>query len=177
MQNSYRRPSLFWPVLLIGLGVLFLLQNFGLLPRGMWAALVPLWPVLLIVLGLDMFLGRRSLSGAILVLVLSALIVAASLTWAALRAQALPPGHSQSLIQTFRSAEKVSVKLDFDVGQLNVSTLTGSDYLMEGDVKNGPGEAVEQGGAPRDQKPLPGLTIVPVAGESGNPKKMAILGS
>ena len=144
MQNSYRRPSLFWPVLLIGLGVLLLLQNFGLLPRGMWAALVPLWPVLLIVLGLDMFIGRRSLAGASLVLALSALIVAASLTWAALRAQALPPGQSQALIQTFRGAEKVSVNLDFAVGELNVSALTASDYLMEGDVKNGPGETVEQ---------------------------------
>ena len=146
MQNSYRRPSLrlTWPILLIGLGVLLLLQNFGLLPRGMWAALVPLWPVLLIVLGLDMFIGRRSQGGAILVLLLSTLIVAASLTWAALRAQALPAGGTQALIQTFRGAETVSVKLDFAVGELNVSALTGSDYLMEGSVQNGPGETVEQ---------------------------------
>jgi len=150
MQNSYRRPSLFWPVLLIGLGVLLLLQNLGLLPPNLWAALVPLWPVLLIVLGLDMFIGRRSLGGVILVLLLSALVVAASLTWAALRAQQLPPGQTQGLIQSYRGAEKASVELNFDVGELNISALTASDYLMEGEAKNGPGEAVEQSYAVKD---------------------------
>ena len=150
MQNSYRRPSLFWPVLLIGLGVLLLLQNFGLLPPNLWAALVPLWPVLLIVLGLDMFIGRRSLGGAILVLLLSALVVAASLTWAALRAQQLPPGQTQGLIQSYRGAEKASVEINFDVGELNISALTASGYLMEGEAKNGPGEAVEQSYAVKD---------------------------
>src|SRR5574341_526412 len=113
MQNSYRRPSLFWPVLLI-------------------------------VLGLDMFIGRRSLGGAMLVLLLSALIVAAALTWAALRAQRLPPGQTQGLIQSYHGAETASVKINFDVGELDLSALTASDYLMEGEAKNGPGESVEQ---------------------------------
>lgn len=144
MQNSYRRPSLFWPLLIIGLGVLLLLQNLDMLPPNLWAALVPLWPVLLIVLGLDMFIGRRSLGGAILVLLLSALIVVAALTWAALRAQQLPPGQTQGLIQSYRGAEQASIEINFDIGELNLSALTASDYLMEGEAKNGPGESVEQ---------------------------------
>jgi hypothetical protein len=150
MQNSYRRPSLFWPIVLIGLGVLLLLQNLNLLPPNVWEALVPLWPVLLIVLGLDMFVGRRSVGGAILVVLLSTLIVVAALTWAALRAQQLPPGETRGLIQTYRGAKEVSVELDFDVGELNVSALTGSDYLMEGEAKNGPGESAEQSYAVED---------------------------
>jgi len=144
MQNSYRRSGLIWPLLLIGLGTLWLLQNFGLLPAGMWAALAQLWPVLLILLGLDMLIGRRSTAGTAVVLLVGALIVAGSLTWAALQASRLPAGEPQSLIQTMRGARQASVELAFDVGTLKVSALGASDYLMEGQAQNGPGETVQQ---------------------------------
>ena len=54
------RPGLFWPLVIIGAGALLLLDNLGWLPAGWWAALRQLWPVLIILLGLDMLLGRRT---------------------------------------------------------------------------------------------------------------------
>ncbi|MCD6285014.1 MAG: hypothetical protein J7M39_03755 [Anaerolineae bacterium] len=60
-----RAPSLFWPIALIGIGVLLLLSNMGLIPATGWAVLWRLWPIALIALGLDVLIGRRSIAGAI----------------------------------------------------------------------------------------------------------------
>ncbi len=45
------------PIVLIALGVLFLLSNFGLLPR-LWPLLAQWWPVILIVVGISMLVKR-----------------------------------------------------------------------------------------------------------------------
>ncbi len=58
-------PSLFWPLLLIGVGVLLLLSNLGYVPWSSWSALWRLWPVLLIALGVDVLFGRRTMTGAL----------------------------------------------------------------------------------------------------------------
>jgi len=46
---------LFWPLALITLGVLFLLDNLGFLPGNAWGYL---WPLLLIFFGLSLLMGR-----------------------------------------------------------------------------------------------------------------------
>lgn len=47
-----RQRSLFGPLLLIAIGVLFLLRNFGVIPRpAFWLWFARYWPILLIVLG------------------------------------------------------------------------------------------------------------------------------
>ncbi len=61
-----RHPSLFWPIVLITSGVLLLLSNLGYLPEPSWNLLWRLWPVLLIGLGVDVLIGRRSVAGAII---------------------------------------------------------------------------------------------------------------
>jgi hypothetical protein len=143
-MSDYRRPSLFWPLVLIGLGALLLLENFGLLPAGWWPALVQLWPVIFILLGLDMLVGRRSPAGTAFVLIVGALVVAGALTWAALRASQTPAGQAQALIQSQQGAERLDVRLRFSAGELRVEALGPSDYVMEGNVRNGPGESVAQ---------------------------------
>ncbi len=143
-MSDRRRPSLFWPLLVIGLGVLLLLQNLNLLPAGLWAALAQLWPVLFILAGLDMLLGRRSPAGIAAVLLIGALLVAGALTWAAIRASQLPAGNAASLIQTAQGAQALDVRLDFQAGELRLAALGPSDHVLEGDVQNGRGEAVEQ---------------------------------
>lgn len=143
-MNDRRRAGLFWPLLVIGLGVLLLLQNFGLLPAGLWAALAQLWPVLFILAGLDMLFGRRSPGGIAAVLVIGGLLVAAALTWTAIRASQLPAGNRASLVQTAQGAQSLDVRLDFQAGELRLGALGPSDHAMEGDVQNGRGQAVDQ---------------------------------
>lgn len=143
-MNAARRPSLFWPLVLIGLGAILLLQNYGLLPPNLWDVLAQLWPVLLILLGLDMLIGRRSSGSALLVLLLGVLVVAAALTWTALRASALPPGGSQTLVQFPGDARAASVRLDLAVGDLHLAALDDPTRLMAGQVNTRRGETVDQ---------------------------------
>lgn len=53
------RRSLFWPLILITIGLVFLLVNFGLIPGVTALSLLTLWPVLLILAGVDIAIGRR----------------------------------------------------------------------------------------------------------------------
>ena len=70
-----RAPGLFWPVILIGLGVILLLSNLGRLPADPWPLLSRLWPVILIVIGLDILLGRRSVWGGVFSAALALLVI------------------------------------------------------------------------------------------------------
>jgi hypothetical protein len=144
MKRSYLSPNLFWPFLLISLGGLLLLQVLGLLPVGLWEVLIRLWPLLLIALGLDMLIGHRSRGRALLVLFLSSLLLIAALLLAALRANLAPAGQTQPIIQSTHGVERAEVTIDFKSGELNLSALGGSVYLMEGQLTHGPLESLQQ---------------------------------
>jgi hypothetical protein len=53
------RRGLFWPLLLITIGLVFLLVNFGFIPGVTVLSLLSLWPLLLILAGIDIAIGRR----------------------------------------------------------------------------------------------------------------------
>ena len=53
------RRSFSWPLLLITIGLVFLLVNFGFIPGVTALQLLGLWPLLLILAGVDIALGRR----------------------------------------------------------------------------------------------------------------------
>lgn len=51
--------SLSWPLILITIGLVFLLVNFGYVPGVTAIQLLNLWPLLLILAGVDIAIGRR----------------------------------------------------------------------------------------------------------------------
>ena len=53
------RRGLVWPLLLIAFGSVFLAANFGLIGPVSVAALLSLWPLILIIVGIDIAVGRR----------------------------------------------------------------------------------------------------------------------
>jgi hypothetical protein len=54
------RRGIFWPVVLIAVGAAFLAANFGLLPNVSPLVLLSLWPLLLILAGIDIAIRRSS---------------------------------------------------------------------------------------------------------------------
>lgn len=58
-EPARRRRGLFWPLVLIGIGVLALLANYGVVSGLSVIAILALWPVLLILLGIDIAFARR----------------------------------------------------------------------------------------------------------------------
>jgi hypothetical protein len=76
------RRGVFWPLLLIALGVIFLLQNFGFITGVSWLAVASLWPLLLVLIGLDIAFARRwpvpTLAAEVLVIAAGLALVAYS---------------------------------------------------------------------------------------------------
>ena len=65
--SSPRRPAIALPLVLITIGVALLLVNAGYLRAVTWSDLAPLWPVLLVLGGVDLLLRSRSFAAAALV--------------------------------------------------------------------------------------------------------------
>jgi hypothetical protein len=64
-ELRYRR-SIFWPLLLIALGVIFLLNSLGVIQGDVWDLFIRLWPLLFILGGLDhLFRGEGWVWGII----------------------------------------------------------------------------------------------------------------
>jgi len=61
-SSSRRRHSIFGPLLLIAAGVVFLLNNLGVLPGDFWDVVVNLWPLILVLSGLDALLRREGIA-------------------------------------------------------------------------------------------------------------------
>jgi hypothetical protein len=70
MESDNRHVKLVGPTILIGIGIILLLNNLGYLNWSFWDVL-NLWPILLVAAGLELLVGRRSLLGALI----SAIIV------------------------------------------------------------------------------------------------------
>jgi Domain of unknown function (DUF5668)/N-terminal domain of toast_rack, DUF2154 len=65
MNQQTRRRGIFFPLLLIAIGVFFFLNNFGIVQSTSWNLILRLWPVLLIVGGLDNLYRRDGIVGPI----------------------------------------------------------------------------------------------------------------
>jgi hypothetical protein len=143
MNTRHERHGLVWPVILIGAGVVLLLNNLGILPWGIWQTLFGLWPVLLIAAGLDLLLGRHSAWGALLAALL-VLVVLAGAVWTGLtQAEQATTFRTETIRQALDDAKRAEVEIDFGVGSLIIGALpeaTGS--LVEGTVALAPGETV-----------------------------------
>lgn len=97
----YRR-SFVGPAILVLIGVIFLGINFGWLDRDIWRALWRFWPVLLILLGLELLLVRPS------------------------RVEGI------SIAHPLAGAARAAVDLRFQVGRLRVQATDKADMLVDG---------------------------------------------
>ncbi|MGD9091288.1 MAG: DUF5668 domain-containing protein [Anaerolineales bacterium] len=59
-QSKKRRGSLFFPLLLIAIGLILLLTTLGVIHGDIWSYIWMFWPVLLIIIGLDGYYKREN---------------------------------------------------------------------------------------------------------------------
>lgn len=71
-----KNPSLVGPLILITIGALALLANFGYLSSSFWITALQFWPLILILIGLEILIGRQSWAGSIIVLLIGLAMVA-----------------------------------------------------------------------------------------------------
>ena len=77
MKHTFSRP-IFWPLVLIAIGTLWLLGNYGVISDLNLSVLLRFWPVLLIALGLDLIVRSRwPIAGNLIALATVTLMVVA----------------------------------------------------------------------------------------------------
>jgi hypothetical protein len=137
--KSVRRGGLFWPVVLIGLGIIFLLNNLGYLDWSIWRTLWRVWPVFLIAAGLDLLIGRRSIWGSVvaLLLILGVFVAGIWLAWQPLGGQMIA---TETLTRELQGASQAEVKVERGVGAIQIGALEDGDNLVEGTLNRQRGE-------------------------------------
>lgn len=127
-----------WPVILIGAGIVFLLNNLGIIDWSVWQTLWRLWPILLIAVGLDLLVGRRfPLGSALLALLLVVVLVLGvrGTIPGVIAASSVTVDRTETISQDLGDSERASVEINFSAGNLNVDALPeGSPHLIQGSV-------------------------------------------
>lgn len=149
MEMHARRGNLVGPVVLIGAGIVFLLNNMGVLSWNVWEILLRLWPVLLIAIGLDILIGRRSAVGSLVIVVLLLGVLAGAI-WLAMPGMTLaatasgPAFTAEQISQPLEGATKANVRIAPGVGELRVAAGSESAGLVEGTVALGRNERLSR---------------------------------
>jgi len=135
MENHRHYRSIFWPIVLLGVGAVWLLTNLGYIQSIDVGFLVRLWPVLLIIIGLDILLGRIApwlsalLGLAVIAGLIAVLIYAPSLGFS--RPVTLNVDH---LEEPLGNASSAIVDLRLSLESVDVSPLDSDLKLIEADM-------------------------------------------
>lgn len=133
-----KRGSIIGPLILITIGVLFLLANFGYISGSFWLSLLQYWPLILILLGLEILLGR-TWQGQILVLLVGLLAVG-GVVWLLMNPALAPLGvgmQTETVGEPREGVQSARLELNTGVGDLDVRPLAGADAnWIEGTVSH-----------------------------------------
>jgi hypothetical protein len=134
MQGHTHRPyrSLFWPVILIGIGLLWLLSNLSSVVQINLPVIFRLWPLLLIFVGLDILLSKRSpLVGAALGGIAVLLVIGFTLGGRVLGLSPDVQVKTEHLTSPIGSAQSANVFLAFSDSPVTVSALSDTQNLID----------------------------------------------
>ena len=142
-----RRGSLLTGLLLVSLGVLLLLTTTGVVSFGIWLELANYWPLLLVLMGVELIVLQRPLliRAGVIVLALAGAIVIASFS--------MPQyDHNEPLRATYveplRDAETLYLDMAFIGGDVElISDTPGADTpprLLAADFKSRPARVVRE---------------------------------
>lgn len=134
-QNRRGYQSLFWPVILIGIGTIWLLSNAGIFTATNLAVLGRIWPLLLIIIGLDMLFGRQSRTMGALIGVGSVILIIALML----------VGPSMGLVGNYEiqtvtysadvgDADSARIAIRAGVETVNINALPESGQLINADL-------------------------------------------
>jgi hypothetical protein len=157
-KHPYHGLSVFGPFLFIGLGIVLLLQQLGMIQWSVWDVALRFWPLLVIAVGVDILVARRSFLGA-----LAGLIVLLALLLGGI--YLMGPGPSRGTEVTtdkvqYALEKAVSAEFDLisDAGKIQINPLpASSESLIEGTL----GRTVS-GSVTADHKLTSGKAVVSI---------------
>lgn len=144
-----RRPGLIGPLILLALGFILLFNNLGLISWDIWSTLWRFWPLILILLGLEILVSRTESGIAYALVALLGVVVivgAIGLAWIGLESP-LSQGAltTEQVSQSLGAVREARVEVDFGGGDLTIGAYSGDDKLMAGRLAGGDGgQAVQR---------------------------------
>jgi hypothetical protein len=137
-----------WPAMLIGAGIILLLQQFGYIQWSLWEILLRLWPLLIVGVGLELIIGRRSLVGSLLSLALVLMLLFGAI-WlmgpGPAVSSALP---AQQVTYASANSSRASVNLIPASGNLQVGAIAAvGKNALEATIRDVNGNRLQQSSA------------------------------
>ncbi|MGB7537599.1 MAG: DUF5668 domain-containing protein [Anaerolineales bacterium] len=142
-RSRDRGLSIVGPFILIGLGIVLLLQQLNMIQWNLWEVAFRLWPLIIIVVGADILIARRSFIGAVasLLVVLALLVGGIYLmgTGPVVTGERLT---SEEIAYDLGDAASGDINLTLDAGKINLRALSGdSKSVITGTIRQSPNEA------------------------------------
>lgn len=141
LDGLLNRGGIVWPSLMIGLGVIFLLNNFGYLVLDVWQVILSLWPVLLIAIGFDILIGRRSWFLSLVGVVIVLAILVGSIGLMSNKAYAMA---GQEISYPIEGVEQAEMDFNIPVGTMALKASAEPGVLLAGKVPEGGGITVQE---------------------------------
>src|SRR3972149_8113314 len=128
------KRSIIAPIVLILLGIVFLLNNVGILSWDIWLSLWKFWPALLILIGVELFTGRAASIKTLIILFALIFIVPILITFTPL-AKAPLISESIDIEESLGTATSGKIAIDLPSTNLNIAPLaTESARFVEGKI-------------------------------------------
>jgi hypothetical protein len=143
-EKKQRHTDLLGPVLLIAVGVILLLNVLGILEWSVWWTIIKLWPVFLIAFGLEILIGRRSIWGSLLVVVIVIGIAIGALWLSQADVTGRRATSGQEISLPLEDATEATVIVDPGVTILHIEALPEAANLVEGRLQLAGDEEVVQ---------------------------------
>lgn len=150
MERDNRHVKLVGPTILIGIGVILLLNNLGYLTWSFWDIL-NLWPILLVAAGLELLVGRRSLLGSLFSAIIVLGLIAGGVWFVSTSDFTRATAQAIEIREPRGDITAAQVTLSPAVAQINVKALNDSGNFVEGTVLHRSNERVTDsftGGTP-----------------------------
>lgn len=121
------------PVILIVLGGIFLLNNFGILPWGVWTSVWKFWPVLLILIGLEFMLGHSLSFKTLFILLVLVFLIPIGFAINPFTNNPLAT-EKLEISEDLGSLTKAKIIVDMPATNLEIKSTSQSAKLIEGTV-------------------------------------------
>lgn len=115
MARDRRERHFVWPIIIIGIGLVLLLQNFGIIDWSLWELLGRYWPVILVLIGLDMLLARSYswLAGAVAAAAVLAFLAAGWYTGGNAPSPTAMARPTKHVVQELQDQQSYEVRVQF----------------------------------------------------------------
>ncbi len=150
MERENQHIKLVGPTILIGIGIILLLNNLGYLDWSFWDIL-SLWPVLLIAAGLEVLVGRKSAVGSIISALIVLGLIVGGVWFVGMSDGVRTTAQTTTISEPRNGMTAAQVTLAPAVTQVNIKALNDSGNFVEGTVGQRHNERLVQnfaGGTP-----------------------------